>query len=74
MDAVNKIVPEFTADRILKGLCSVRFTMQVASGFEQSVEISRVPDFIFSWLQAHFLVYHNQPFSSVTLLADPIQL
>lgn len=39
---MNKIVPEFTADRILKGLCSVRFTMQVASGFEQSVEISHV--------------------------------
>lgn len=42
VDAVNQTVPGFTADRILKGLCSVSLTVQVTSGVEQCAEISRV--------------------------------
>lgn len=58
MDAVNNVVPESTADRILKGLCSISFTMQAAFDVEQSVENSRA-----SPRRLHFLLWASGSFS-----------
>lgn len=58
VDPVNKQDPRSTADRILKGLCSIvsRCRLHSALGSLQRIHV-RSLDFIFSWCWAHFLVY-----------------